>query len=66
MSTKSRMLKFVGIVCWFLALFMLLDERRTQEAQEAEEARQNAIMMEMEEKGAQGEDVESTLIFPSE
>ncbi len=66
MSKKSKMLKFIGIVCWFLALFLLLDERQAQKAQEAEEAKQNAIVQQMEDKNAAGEEVESTLIFPSE
>ncbi len=66
MSKKSKMLKFIGIVCWFLALFMLFDEHKARKAQEAEEAKQNAIVQQMEEKNVAGEEVDSTLIFPSE
>ena len=63
---KAKMLKFNGIVCWFLALFMLFDEPQRRKEQEAEEAKQNAIVMEMEEQEQKGEDLESTLIFPTE
>lgn len=66
MSKKSKMLKFIGIVCWFLALFMLFDEHQRRKELEAEEAKQNAIVMEMEEKEQKSEELESTLIFPSE
>ena len=63
---KAKMLKFIGFVCWFLALFMLFDERQKQKEMEAEEAKQNTIMMEAEEKEQNGEELESTLIFPTE
>ena len=63
---KAKMLKFIGFVCWFLALFMLLDENKRKKELEAEEAKQNAIVMEAEEKEQNGEELESTLIFPTE
>ena len=63
---KAKMLKFIGFVCWFLALFMLFDEHQRRKEQEAEEAKQNAIVMEMEEQEQAGEDLNSTLIFPTE
>lgn len=63
---KAKMLRFIGLVCWFLALFMLFDEHQRRKEQEAEEAKQNAIVMEMEEKEQTGEELDSTLIFPSE
>ncbi len=66
MSKKAKMLRFIGIVCWFLALFMLFDEHQRRKELEAEEAKQNAVMMEMEEQERVGEDSESTLIFPTE
>ena len=62
---KAKMLKFIGFVCWFLALFMLLDENKRKKELEAEEAKQNAIVMQAEEKEQNGE-LESTLIFPTE
>ena len=46
---KAKMLKFIGFVCWFLALFMLFDEHQRRKEQEQK-----------------GEDLESTLIFPTE
>lgn len=66
MSKKAKMLRFIGVVCWFLALFMLFDEHQRRKELEAEEAKQNAVMMEMEEKEQSEWDAESTLIFPSE
>ena len=65
MSKKGRLMKFIGIMCWFLALFMLMDGRKEREAQEAEEAKQAAIEMQME-ANTEGNGEESTLIFPSE
>ena len=47
---KAKMLRFVGLVCWFMAMFMLFDEHQRRKEQEAEEAKQNAIVMEMEEQ----------------
>ncbi|MDO4530644.1 MAG: hypothetical protein Q4C06_01575 [Bacillota bacterium] len=63
---RAKMMRFIGIVCWFLALFMLFDGHQKRKLQEAEEAKQNAIVMEMEENMQNGEAVDSTLIFPSE
>ena len=63
---KAKMLRFVGLVCWFMAMFMLFDEHQRRKEQEAEEAKQNAIVMEAEEKEQTGEDLNSTIIFPSE
>ena len=62
---KARMLRFIGFVCWFMALFMLFDEHNRRKAQEAEEAKQNAVVMEAEEQEQTGE-LESTVIFPTE
>ena len=62
---KAKMLKFIGFVCWFLALFMLFDENKRRKELEAEEAKQNAIVMEAEEKEQEGE-LESTVLFPTE
>ena len=63
---KAKMLRVVGLVCWFMAMFMLFDEHQRRKEQEAEEAKQNAIVMEAEEKEQTGEDLNSTIIFPSE
>ena len=63
---KAKMLRFVGLVCWFMAMFMLFDEHQRRKELEAEEAQQNAIVMEAEEKEQTGEDLNSTIIFPSE
>ena len=62
---KAIMLKFIGFVCWFLALFMLFDEHKRRKELEAEEAKQNAIVMQAEEKEQTGE-LESTVLFPTE
>ncbi len=63
---KAKMLKFIGFVCWFLALFMLMDENKRKKELEAEEAKQNAIVMEMEAKEQSGDELDSTVIFPTE
>ena len=63
---KAKMLRFVGLVCWFMAMFLLFDEHQRRKELEAEEANQNAIVMEAEEKEQTGEDLNSTIIFPSE
>ena len=62
---KARLLRFIGIVCWFTALFMLFDEHNRRKSQEAEEAKQNAVVMEAEEQEQTGE-LEGTVIFPTE
>ena len=62
---KAKMLKFIGFVCWFLALFMLFDEHKRRKELEAEEAKQNTIVMQAEEKEQTGE-LESTVLFPTE
>ena len=63
---RAKLIRFIGIVCWFLALFMLFDGHQKRKMQEAEEAKQNAIVMEKEENMQEEEAVDSTLIFPSE
>ncbi|MBR2851079.1 MAG: hypothetical protein IKB91_01660 [Anaerotignum sp.] len=63
---KVKMFRFIGLVCWFLALFMLFDGHQKKKALEAEEAKQNAIVMEMEEQKQTGESLDSTVIFPTE
>mgnify|MGYP003308838192 CR=1 FL=1 len=62
---KAKMLRFIGFVCWFLALFMLFDEHQRRKELEAEEAKQNAIVMEAEEQEQTGE-LETTVLFPTE
>ena len=64
-NKKVRLLRFIGIICWFLALFILMDGKKAKEEQAAEEAKQNAIVMEMEEKEQAGTGEENTMIFPS-
>ena len=55
---RARLLRFIGIVCWFLALFMLMDGKND----EKKEAEQNAIVNQVETT----DDGEvSTLVLPS-
>ena len=55
---RARLLRFIGIVCWFLALFMLMDGRNDEKKEEE----QNAIVNQVETT----EDGEvSTLVMPS-
>ncbi len=63
---RAKIIRFIGIVCWFLALFILLDGHQEKKAaKEAEEAEQKAIVNQMEESGEET-DVESTVIFPED
>lgn len=58
---KARFLRFVGIVCWFLALFMLLDGRNDDKKQEAE---QNAIVSQTE-TDTEDDGKISTIVMPT-
>lgn len=63
MNKRGKMIRYVGIVCWFLALFFLIQSgQEKRRAKEAEEAQQNAIVSQMDEEV----DMDSTIIFPSE
>lgn len=58
---KARFLRFIGIVCWFLALFMLLDGRNDDKKQEAE---QNAIVSQTE-TDTEDDGKISTIVMPT-
>ena len=61
---RVKIMRFIGIVCWFLALFILIDGHQEKKAaKEAEEAKQQAaIVQQMEESGEGGGD---TVLFPT-
>ena len=61
-NKKATMLRFVGIVCWFLALFILLDGRNKEKKEKMDEP-QNPVVQQVE-KDTEAEDV-STVILPS-
>ncbi len=55
---RVRLMRFIGIVCWFLALFMLMDGRKDEQPEEEKNAIVNQVEM--------TEDSEvNTLIMPS-
>lgn len=60
---KIKLVRFIGIVCWFLALFILIDGHQEKKAaKEAEEAaKQQAIVQQQEESG---DGTKETLLFP--
>lgn len=55
---KGRMVRYFGIICWFLALFFLIQSAQEKRlAKEAEE--QNPIVSEMDAQ------TDSTILYPS-
>ena len=62
---KVKLIRFIGIVCWFLALFILIDGHQEKKAaKEAEEAaKQQAIVQQLEKSG---DGAEETLLFPED
>ena len=61
---KKRMIRFVGIVCWFLALFMIMnDAKEAKLMQEQQQQEQTAVMQEVQEEHM--EDGVSTVVLPS-
>ncbi len=64
---KAKIMRFIGIVCWFLALFILIDGYQEKKAaKEAEEAEQQAAIVQQMEESGEETDVESTVIFPED
>ncbi|MGM9917257.1 hypothetical protein [Anaerotignum sp.] len=64
---RVKIMRFIGIVCWFLALFILIDGHQEKKAaKEAEEAEQQAAIVQQMEENGEGTDVESTVIFPED
>ena len=61
---RAKIMRFIGIVCWFLALFILLDGHQEKKAaKEAEEAAQQAAIVNQIEESGEGSD--STVLFPT-
>ncbi len=60
---RTKVMRFIGIVCWFLALFMLIGNHQGKKAAEEEKEQPAAIVTQMEENG---EGSDSTVIFPTE
>lgn len=62
---RAKMMRFIGIVCWFLALFILIDGYQEKKAaREAEEAEQ--VIVNQTEESKKETDAESTVIFPED
>lgn len=58
---KGRMVRYFGIICWFLALFFLIQSAQEKRlAKEAEE--QNPIVTESNIE----QETNSTILYPSE
>lgn len=58
MQKKGKMIRYIGIVCWFLALFFLLQSAQEKRLAK-EEAEQNPIVSEIETEP------NSTILYPS-
>lgn len=61
MKRGTKILRFIGIVCWFLALFILINGHQEKKKEAEEAAKQPAIVTETNE--GDGE-TQSTVIFP--
>ncbi|MBQ7759120.1 hypothetical protein [Anaerotignum sp.] len=67
MNKKGKIVRFIGIVCWFLALFLLIDGHQEKKAaKEAEEAAQQAAIVNQIDENGEKTEVESTVIFPAD
>ncbi|WP_277119460.1 hypothetical protein [Anaerotignum faecicola] len=55
-------MRFIGIVCWFLALFILINGHQEKKKAAEEAAKQPAIVTETNETN--DGDTPSTVIFP--
>lgn len=60
---KTRIIRFIGIVCWFLALFILIGNHQGKKAVEDVEEQPAAIVNQMEESDT---DSDTTVLFPTE
>ena len=61
MKKGMKIVRFIGIVCWFLALFILINGHQEKKAAE-EAAKQPAIVTETKETNDGA--TPSTVIFP--
>ena len=62
MKKGMKMVRFIGIVCWFLALFILINGHQEKKKEAEEAAKQPAIVTETNE--ADNGETQSTVIFP--
>ena len=64
---KAKMIRFIGIVCWFLALFILIDGAQEKKAaKEAEEAAKQTVIVNQIEENNEKTEGESTVVFPED
>ena len=67
MNKKGKIVRFIGLVCWFVALFLLIDGHQEKKAaKEAEEAAQQAAIVNQIDENGEKTEVESTVIFPAD
>ena len=62
MKKGMKIVRFIGIVCWFLALFILINGHQEMKKAAEEAAKQPAIVTEINETN--DGDTPSTVIFP--
>ena len=60
MKKGMKIVRFIGIVCWFLALFILINGHQEKKKAAEEAAKQPAIVTNETNDG----DTPSTVIFP--
>ena len=64
MKKGMKIVRFIGIVCWFLALFILINGHQEKKKAAEEAAKQPAIVTETKETNDGA--TPSTVIFPEE
>lgn len=62
MKKGMKIVRFIGIVCWFLALFILINGHQEKKKAAEEAAKQSAIVTETKETNDGA--TPSTVIFP--
>lgn len=62
MKKGMKIVRFIGIVCWFLALFILINGHQEKKKEAEEAAKQPAIVTETTE--TDNGETQSTVIFP--
>nr|WP_294682657.1 hypothetical protein [uncultured Anaerotignum sp.] len=63
MKKGAKLVRFIGIVCWFLALFVLINGHQAKKREAEEAAKQPAVVQQAEEGNAKDGEI-STVVFP--
>ena len=64
MKKGIKLVRFIGIVCWFLALFLLINGHQAKKRAAEDAAQQPTVIKQEEQSNApKGEEI-STVVFP--